>query len=325
MEDILDKILRQRAADVAAAKAVASRDDLTLRAQSQHPTAPLDLYEVVCRRAGLSIAAEFKRASPSKGAIARPGLDVAVQLDAYMAGGADVLSVLTEPAFFQGSLADLELARRLADCHGSTHGSRPAILRKDFIIDTYQLDEARAWGADTALLIVAALPPEQLPILISASRALGMEPLVEVCCVRELDEALAAGADVIGVNNRNLRTFTLDMGTTAAVVAAALKRWGSGVTDVDAGSSRARHRFPVVLSLSGIKEAADLLSTVDDCASRTVSEREAGTNDSARLMSCLRGFLIGEALMRSSDPEGMVCVRAWHVLRGSESPMCVCV
>jgi indole-3-glycerol phosphate synthase len=300
MTDILDTILVQRAKDVAAARAAVSHADLAARAQARYPTAPLDLYTLASQQAGQLIAAEFKRSSPSKGEIARP--DISAQVGAYIAGGATLISVLTEPAWFSGSLADMERARSLADEHAAMHGGqRPAILRKDFIFDEYQLAEARAWGADTALLIVNALAPGQLAPLIAASRVLGMEPLVEVCSVHELEDALVAGAAVIGVNNRNLRTFTLDMGTTSAVVAASLKRHSHVPPAADVGSSA---RPPVVLSLSGIKEADDLRSMVRDCAARAASD--AGEARGPRLAACLRGFLIGEALMRSPDPAAMV-------------------
>ena len=190
MGDILERILDQRRADVALARVSeeACNSVLSARITSQYPSSPLDLYAIVAGCSGQCIAAEFKRASPSKGPIAAPDISLAVHAQAYIAGGASIISVLTEPTWFKGSLDDMETVRRLADAHAAQHGGRrPAVLRKDFIVDAYQLAEARAWGADTALLIVAALKQEDLAPLIAAARGLGMEPLVEVCRCAEAE------------------------------------------------------------------------------------------------------------------------------------------
>ena len=125
-----------------------------------------------------------------------------------------MISVLTEPTWFKGSLLDMRLARQAID-----HlPNRPAILRKDFIVDEYQISEARLHGADTVLLIVAMLPIDRLKALYAFSVSLGMEPLVEVNNAQEMQAALELGAKVIGVNNRNLHDFEVDMGTTSAVM-----------------------------------------------------------------------------------------------------------
>jgi anthranilate synthase / indole-3-glycerol phosphate synthase / phosphoribosylanthranilate isomerase len=151
-----------------------------------------------------------KRASPSKGDIA-PDMDAAEQAIKYARGGAAAISVLTEPHWFKGTLEDMLAARRAVEEVG---GRRPAILRKDFIIDEYQVVEGRVYGADTVLLIVAALNDERLAALMDCSRSLGMEPLVEVNSADEMERALAAGARVVGINNRDLRNFRVDLSTT---------------------------------------------------------------------------------------------------------------
>jgi anthranilate synthase/indole-3-glycerol phosphate synthase/phosphoribosylanthranilate isomerase len=171
----------------------------------------------------MALAAEFKRASPSKGNIAVE-LDAGEQAVRYYTAGACIISVLTEQHWFKGSLSDLTKAReetqRLQVAGGGERDmtmmmtTRPAILRKDFITNTYMILEAAAAGADTILLIVAVTPSNVLRELIQFSRSIGMEPLVEVHTEEELDVALTAGARVLGVNNRNLHTFQLDLATT---------------------------------------------------------------------------------------------------------------
>lgn len=154
----------------------------------------------------LSLIAEIKRASPSKGRfpVEFDVLDVALD---YVRAGADALSVLTDEPFFQGSIEDLERGCEVA------HAWDPArpVLRKDFIIDPYQLVESRAWGADATLLIVAALTDAMLAELMRTAAAIGIETLVEVHDEREMDRALSAGAKTIGINNRDLKTFSVDL------------------------------------------------------------------------------------------------------------------
>jgi indole-3-glycerol phosphate synthase len=156
------------------------------------------------------VIAEFKRASPSKGEI-RPGADPAEIARAYEAAGAAALSVLTDRDFFRGSLDDLQKARAAVGV---------PVLRKDFTIDALQLVEARAAGADAALLIVAALGDAQLRELLSQARELGLDALVEVHDEAELARALACGSDLIGINNRDLRDFKTDVRVTRALLPA---------------------------------------------------------------------------------------------------------
>jgi indole-3-glycerol phosphate synthase len=148
----------------------------------------------------VAVIAEVKRASPSKGPLA-PALEAAPQARRYAAGGAAAISVLTEPTRFGGALDDLrEVAQAVA----------LPVIRKDFLVDPVQLWEARAHGADAALLIVRALAPDQLPRLLDAGARCGLELLVEVRTPHELERALAAGARIIGVNNRDLETLIID-------------------------------------------------------------------------------------------------------------------
>src|SRR3954451_12778526 len=156
-------------------------------------------------RPGLSLIAEFKRRSPSAGALAPESIDLASQVAAYERGGAAALSVLTDNPHFGGSLEDLRAAR--AAC------GMP-IIRKDFIVDGYQLYEAAVNGADAVLLIVRALEDEDLRRLYEEARALDLDCLVEVHDAEELERALESGAEVIGINNRNLDEQTVDIATT---------------------------------------------------------------------------------------------------------------
>lgn len=178
-----------------------------MAAALQAPPAP-DLLARLAVRDDVSVIAELKRSSPSKGAI-RPGLDAAAQVHAYATGGAAAFSILTEPSEFGGSLDDLLTAASLA--------IGPCI-RKDFITDAVQLIEARRAGASAALLIARALPSETLQHLVFVARKLGIEPLVEVRDENELEDALASGALLIGVNNRNLETLEIDPRTSARLL-----------------------------------------------------------------------------------------------------------
>jgi indole-3-glycerol phosphate synthase len=156
-------------------------------------------------RPGLSVIAEFKRRSPSAGQIATEGVEVAAQAAAYERGGAAALSVLTDGPHFGGSLADLRAARGACDL---------PIIRKDFIVDPYQLYEAAVNGADAVLLIVAALGDEDLRRLRQEARSIDLDCLVEVHNAEELERALEANAEVIGINNRNLDDGSVDVATT---------------------------------------------------------------------------------------------------------------
>jgi indole-3-glycerol phosphate synthase len=200
----------------------------------------------------INIIAECKRRSPSRGVL-RPAYDPVAIAMAYEAAGAVALSVLTEPTFFDGALHHLDAVR---------HATELPLLRKDFVVDEYQLLEARTCGADAVLLIVAALPDAELRRLHQAAHGLGLATLVEVHDVDELDRAIAAGAEIIGVNNRNLRTLEVDA----------------------QASERLAERLPatvIAVSESGLRSADDLLRL-----------RALGYH----------AFLIGETLMSAADP-----------------------
>lgn len=204
-------------------------------------------------RPGTSVVAEYKRRSPSAGAI-REGASVAGVVRAYERGGAAALSVLTEHDHFGGSLADLEEARGATDL---------PILRKDFTVDPYQVYEAKVAGADAILLVVGALSDSELGSLHGIARQLELDAIAEVHDEEELERALMVDADVIGINNRDLSDFTVDLNVTFELL-----------TDVPAGKT--------VVSESGIHTRAD------------VEELERVGVDAV---------LVGEALMRAPDPE----------------------
>ncbi len=205
-------------------------------------------------RPGLSLIAEFKRRSPSAGALAPEGTDVSTQVTAYERGGAAALSVLTDEPHFGGSLDDLRAARAACGL---------PIIRKDFIVDPYQLYEAAVNGADAVLLIAAALGDEDLRSLYQEARSIDLDCLVEVHDGEELERALEAGAEVIGINNRNLDDMSVDIGTTYELM-----------PDVPAGKT--------VVAESGIsgREELEELDRVG-----------------------VDAVLIGGALMSSPDPE----------------------
>ena len=194
---VLDDILVGVREDLAGRQSRTSLDELKERA-SRVP-APLDGVTAL-RGPGVAVIAEVKRSSPSKGALAAIADPAGLAAD-YEAGGASVISVLTEERRFGGSLADLDAVRARVDV---------PLLRKDFVVSSYQLWEGRAHGADLSLLIVAALEQEALVSLVERSESLGMTPLVEVHDEAELERAVAAGARVIGVNARDLRTLEVD-------------------------------------------------------------------------------------------------------------------
>jgi indole-3-glycerol phosphate synthase len=207
-------------------------------------------------RPGLSVIAEFKRRSPSAGEIRR-GATPAEIAGAYEEGGAAALSVLTDVPHFGGSLEDLREARQACEL---------PVLQKDFIVDRYQLYDAAVAGADAILLIVAALEQEDLARLHDEARGLDLDCLVEVHSEKELEAALTVDAEVLGINNRNLDDFSVDVQTTFELI-----------TDVPAGKT--------VVSESGIAER------------ETLEELERVGVDAV---------LIGEALMRAPDPAAKV-------------------
>jgi indole-3-glycerol phosphate synthase len=198
----LDSILAHTREELAVRKQRVPLEILGLEAAKQPP--PLSLSAALSRH-GLCIIAEVKKASPSKGLICKDfdPLKIAV---AYVDGGAAAISVLTETKYFQGSLDYLKDIRKVV--------SNKPLLRKDFIVDPYQVYESRAYGADSLLLIVAALSSDELTSLLTLSDELGMECLVEVHNEQELETALNSQAKIIGINNRNLSTFEVDLNVT---------------------------------------------------------------------------------------------------------------
>lgn len=201
---VLDSILDGVRADVAAREALL--DFQAIKAAAAAVKGPLDAHAAL-HEDGIGVIAEVKRASPSKGALADIP-DPAVLAKAYEDGGARIISVLTEGRRFGGSLDDLDAVRAAVNI---------PVLRKDFVVGPYQIHEARAHGADVILLIVAALEQDVLASLIDRTESLGMTALVEVHTEEEADRALEAGATVIGINARNLKTLEVDRDTFARV------------------------------------------------------------------------------------------------------------
>lgn len=195
--NVLDEILAGVREDVERRQERVSLEEIRELAAAAPP--PLDAYAAL-RRAGVAVIAEVKRSSPSKGPLAEIA-DPAELAGDYAAGGARCISVLTEGRWFGGSLEDLAAVRAAVNI---------PILRKDFVVSSYQVHEARAHGADMVLLIVAALEQNVLVGLLERIESLGMTALVEVHDEEEADRALEAGAQVIGVNARNLRTLEVD-------------------------------------------------------------------------------------------------------------------
>lgn len=202
----LDRILAQTVVDLAARQARMSVTELDRMTASRPAPASLAAALTADRPA---VIAEIKRASPSRG-LFPVAVEPAAVAASYLAGGAAALSVLTDEPFFRGSLADLAAVAEVARAR-----PRPApVLRKDFIVDEYQIREALAFGADAILLIVAALEDGRLRALSDAARDLGLAALVEVHTEAEMARAVAAGAEIIGINNRDLRSFAVDLAVT---------------------------------------------------------------------------------------------------------------
>ena len=199
---VLEEILAGVRADLAERQSRVSLEQLKDMARSG--SSPLDAMAAL-KAQGVSVIAEVKRASPSRGALADIDDPAALAGD-YEAGGARMISVLTERRRFGGSLDDLASVRRAVQI---------PVLRKDFVLSSYQLWEARAYGADLVLLIVAALEQSALVSLVERALSIGLLPLVEVHAEDELDRAVDAGATVIGVNARNLGTLEVDRGIFA--------------------------------------------------------------------------------------------------------------
>jgi indole-3-glycerol phosphate synthase len=206
----------------------------------------------------IQIIAEIKKATPSKGRLVST-LEHRALARTYTIGGAAAISVLTESKYFQGAIEFLSDIR--ANLDGSYPGGRPALLRKDFVFDPYQVHEARAYGADAILLIVSILTDDELAQLVDLARKLGLETLVEVASEQEIERALKADGDMIGINNRDLRSFDVDLVVT----------------------ERLRPLIPmdrVVCALSGVHTRADV-------------ERMAKCG--------VHAVLVGESLMTATD------------------------
>ena len=249
---ILDEIAEYTKERVRALKAhkslYAVRDEAEGRPQGKD-------FRAALAAPGLSVIAELKKASPSKGVIAPDFTDIYLRKAAeYEAGGAAAISCLTEPKFFQGSDAYLQSVRQRVEL---------PLLRKDFTLDEYQIYEAKCIGADAVLLICSLLSAAQLGEYLAQVQELGLSALVEAHTAGEVQQALAAGAEIIGVNNRNLGTFHTDVNNSFKLV------------------DKMRGFSPLLVSESGISET--------DTVRRL---REAG----------FRGFLIGETFMKTERP-----------------------
>jgi indole-3-glycerol phosphate synthase len=247
---ILDEILAHKHEELRLARERLSAEDLERRARATRE--PLRGFRRALREAPAPrVVAEIKRRSPSRGEI-RPNFDPVGCAKAYAEAGAAAISVLTDERFFGGHLDYLDLVRRAVTL---------PLLRKDFVVDTYQIDEARVAGADAVLLIAGALSGEALIDLRARALALGMDALVEIHDEEELERALTGGADLIGINNRDLRSFQTDLAVTERLA----PRIPQGI---------------VVVSESGIFTAEDVVRLTD-----------AGAH----------AVLIGESLMREDD------------------------
>lgn len=251
----LPKILAYKEKEVAVRKEKLPLVDIF--ASLDRESMPLRPFEEKLMMDSIALIAEIKKASPSKGLLC-PDFEPVKLAESYERAGAAAISVLTEVDFFQGSIDYLPLVKK--------HTSTTPILRKDFIIDPYQIAEARLYGADAVLLIVAVLSQKKLESFIQEVSELGMTPLVEVHHQEELERALDAGSGVIGINNRDLTTFEVNIQTTYHL----LEKIPQGIT---------------VVAESGIKERADIEGL-----------EKAGVH----------GVLIGEALVTAKDPASQI-------------------
>jgi len=251
--DILARILATKAEEIAAAKGARPWREVAAVARALPP--PRDFEGALRARIASgrpAVIAEIKKASPSRGVL-RADFDPPAIAASYAVGGAACLSVLTDHPYFQGAPEYLSSARSACEL---------PVLRKDFIVDEYQVDESRALGADAILLIVAALPDARLAALERCARDLGMAVLVEAHDAGELDRALRLATPLVGINNRNLRTFDVSLATTLDLL-----------PRIPAGK--------LVVTESGILAPADV---------RMMRARG------------VHAFLVGEAFMRAADP-----------------------
>lgn len=205
MNSILEKIVKHKMSEIAVAKTARPLADIITDAQNA--PAPRDFLSALQNAAGVGLIAEVKKASPSKGII-RADFDPVAIAQTYAESGASCISVLTDENFFQGHLDYLTAIRRQVDI---------PLLRKDFIIDPYQVFEARAAGADAVLLIAECLEADQLIDLHKCIVSLGMTPLVELYDAHNVEKVVAAGPVLVGVNNRDLNTFEVDLGHSVKV------------------------------------------------------------------------------------------------------------
>jgi indole-3-glycerol phosphate synthase len=253
---VLEDILEGVRVDLAERQAAVPLEALKQQAAARPPAR--DGVAALRGPAGVRVVAEVKRSSPSKGVLAEIA-DPAALAAAYEAGGAAVISVLTEQRRFGGSLADLDAVRAAVDV---------PVLRKDFVLTSYQLWEARARGADLVLLIVAALEQEALVSLVERACSIGLTPLVEVHDAAEVDRAVLAGAAVIGVNARDLCTLELDRGTFArlapAIPAQVVKVAESGVRGAHDLIEYAKAGADAVLVGESLVTGRDPLSAVHE-------------------------------------------------------------
>ncbi len=251
MNTILDKIIDNKLAEVQASKNSLPIESIIQKLKSALP--PRDFYNAINPNGNLHIIAEIKRASPSKGVFRWQDFNPVQIAKGYACGGAAALSILTDNQFFKGKLDYLRQIQQEVAI---------PLLRKDFILDAYQIYESRLHGADALLLIVSALSEANLRDFLNLTHSLGMNAIVEVHDEREVDVALGAGSRIIGINNRNLKTFDVDL-------------------DISVRLSKRIPKEKIVIAESGVKAYNDIRKL-----------REVG----------IHVFLIGETLMKACDP-----------------------